>query len=353
MVTANVKISRDIKPPELPGIHYRLLCMTGKNKGLSYYLKGKRLVMGRSDNVDIQVADAKSSREHAELTQVADKYVVTDLGSHNGLIVNDLKISQHTLTDGDKIIIGQTVYKFNKYDIAEKALQEVDDEDDDDEEWDDEDEDEEEEEEEKAKPKKKAKPQTPEEKRKKMLIIVVVLVGAWVLLDEGEKPKAKPKQQVATEEKKVDSLEERLRRQQEEENKETRDKLEAIIHRGQREFREGNYFRAIKQFNLALILSPANGRASFYLNKAKQRLDEEIDLVFLKAKREAEALRYTDSLNSYCSIIRMLQDRPEDERRKDAENSVAIIEKEMGKLFGEIECFEGHERVEKKGEEKQ
>ena len=215
MVTANVKISRDIKPPELPGIHYRLLCMTGKNKGLSYYLKGKRLVMGRSDNVDIQVADAKSSREHAELTQVADKYVVTDLGSHNGLIVNDLKISQHTLTDGDKIIIGQTVYKFNKYDIAEKALQEVDDEDDDDEEWDDEDEDEEEEEV-KAKPKKEAKPQTPEEKRKKMLIIVVVLVGAWVLLDEGEKPKAKPKQQVATEEKKVDSLEERLRRQQEE-----------------------------------------------------------------------------------------------------------------------------------------
>ncbi len=349
MATANVKISRDIKPPELPGIHYRLLCMTGKNKGLSYYLKGKRLLMGRSETVDIQVADAKSSREHAELTQVADKYVVTDLGSHNGLIVNDLKISQHTLTDGDKIIIGQTVYKFNKYDIAEKALEEVDDdEDEDDDEWEDDDEDEEEE----VKPKKKAKPQTPEEKRKKLLIMVVLVIGAWVVLDEGEKPKPKVKQQVSTEEKKVDSLEERLRRQQEEENKETRDKLEAIIHRGQREFREGNYFRAIKQFNLALILSPANGRASFYLNKAKQRLDAEIDLVFLKAKREAEALRYTDATNSYCSIVRMLQDRPEDERRVDAENSIAIVEKEMGMLFGEIQCFEGHERVEKKGEGK-
>lgn len=350
MATANVKISRDIKPPELPGIHYRLLCMTGKNKGLSYYLKGKRLVMGRSDKVDIQVADAKSSREHAELTQVSDKYVVTDLGSHNGLIVNDLKISQHTLTDGDKIIIGQTVYKFNKYDIAEKALEEVDEDDDD---WDEDDEYEDDEEEAEEKPKKKAKgAQTPEEKRKKVLILVVALVGVWVLMDEGEKPPPKQKQQTLNQEKKVDSLEERIRRQQQEESKETRDKLEAIIHRGQREFREGNYFRAIKQFNLALILSPANGRASFYLNKAKQRLDEEIDLVFLKAKREAEALRYTEAKNSYCSIVRMLQDRPEDERRIDAENSIAIVEKEMGLLFGEIECFDGHKREERKGGDK-
>lgn len=346
MVTANVKISRDIKPPELPGIHYRLLCMTGKNKGLSYYLKGKRLVMGRSEKVDIQVADAKSSREHAELTQVSDKYVVTDLGSHNGLIVNDLKISQHTLTDGDKIIIGQTVYKFNKYDIAEQALEEVDE---DDEEWEDDDEYEDEDEEE-EKPKKKAKAaQTPEEKRKKLLMIVVGVVGLWVLMDEGEKPPPPKQKKTATQENKVDSLEERIRRQQQEESKETRDKLEAIIHRGQREFREGNYFRAIKQFNLALILSPANGRASFYLNKAKQRLDAEIDLVFLKAKREAEALRYTEAKNSYCSIVRMLQDRPDDERRIDAENSITIVEKEMGMLFGEIKCFDGHKRIEKKG----
>ena len=345
MAIANVKISRDIKPPEIPGIHFRLLCMTGRNKGLSYYLKGKRLVMGRSDKVDIQVADAKSSREHAELTQVSDKYVVTDLGSHNGLIVNDLKISQHTLSDGDKIIIGQTVYKFNKYDIEEKALEEVDEDD----EYED-DEYEEEEEEEEEKPKKKAKnTQSPEEKRKKVLILVVALVGVWVLMGEGEKPAPKQKRQIKKEEKKVDSLEERIRRQQQEESKETRDKLEAIIHRGQREFREGNYFRAIKQFNLALILSPANGRASFYLNKAKQRLDSEIDLVFLKAKREAEALRYTEAKNSYCSIVRMLQDRPDDERRKDAENSITIVEKEMGMLFGEIECFDGHKRVEKKG----
>lgn len=310
MVTSNVKISRELSPPELPGIHFRLLCMTGKNKGFSYYLNGKRLVMGRSEKVDIQVADTKSSREHAELTKVADKYVVTDLGSHNGLIVNDLKISQHTLADGDKIIIGQTVYKFNKYDVAEKALEEVDE----DEEWDEEDEDDEDEVVEKVKSKKKAKGQSPEEKRKKVLILVVALVGVWVMMDEGEKPKPAGVQQKKEKTQKNNTLEDALRRQEEEENKETRDKLEAIIHRGQREFREGNYFRAIKEFSLALILSPANGRASYYLAKAQQRLDQEIDLVFLKAKREAEALRYSDAKNSYCSIVRMLQERPQDER---------------------------------------
>ncbi|MCO4792892.1 MAG: FHA domain-containing protein [Bacteriovoracaceae bacterium] len=346
MATANVKISRDISPPEIAGEHFRLLCMTGKNKGLSYYLKGQRLVMGRSETADVQVIDAKSSREHAELTKVAGKYVVTDLGSHNGVIVNDLKISQHTLSDGDKIIIGQTVFKFNRYNIVEKALEEVDEDEDedDDEEWED---DEDEEEEEKPKKKKNKKEPTPEEKRKKLLIFAVVLVGAWVMLGEEEKPA--PKATKAKQKKtKVDSLEDRIRRQDQEENKETRDKLEAIIHRGQREFREGNYFRAIREFNLALILSPANGRASFYLNKAKQRLDAEIDLVFIKAKREAEALRYIEAKNSYCSIVRMLQNKPEDERRIDAENSIAIVEKELGKLFGEIKCFDDHERKERK-----
>ena len=93
----NVKISKKLEAPTDAGKHFRLLCLTGKNKGVAYFMTGKRLVMGRHENCDIQILDTKSSREHAELTRVGDKFVLTDLGSQNGIIVNDLKVNQHTL----------------------------------------------------------------------------------------------------------------------------------------------------------------------------------------------------------------------------------------------------------------
>jgi hypothetical protein len=63
----NVRITTELKSPSEVGVFYRLLCMTGPNKGKVYYLTGKRLIIGRGDNADIQIVDTKISREHAEL----------------------------------------------------------------------------------------------------------------------------------------------------------------------------------------------------------------------------------------------------------------------------------------------
>jgi len=112
-----------------------------------------------------------------------------------------------------------------------------------------------------------------------------------------------------------------------------------VIHRGLREYREGNYFRSIAEFNLALVLSPNDGRASFYLNKAKQALDEEIEERFLRAKQEADALKYESSIITYCSVVRLLQLYTEDQRYKEALTNIKVIEKRMGKLEGEVKCF--------------
>ena len=111
-MAGNVQIIKNFKAPVVPGKHFKLLCMTGENKGTSYFLTGARVIMGRSENADIKIADTKSSREHAELAKIKNKYVLSDLGSANGIVVNDLKVNQHTLSDGDKVIVGATVYKF-------------------------------------------------------------------------------------------------------------------------------------------------------------------------------------------------------------------------------------------------
>lgn len=326
----NVKITRDLKTPEIAGVHYRLLCMTGKNKGISYYLKGKRAILGRSENADVQVLDTKSSREHAELTLHANKYVLTDLGSQNGVVVNDLKVNQHTLEDGDKIIIGATVYKYNILKVeASLSLVESSDEL---EEYDEDQKDSKK----KSKKSKKTGASGGLDKRKLLYGGVAVLVLA-LLFSDGEKKvqeEVKSPQRDASTPTFTGSDNAKTVTDVEAERK-----LNAVLHRGLREFREANYFRAIAEFNFALLMHPNHGRASFYLNRTKQRLDEEIEMNFAKARQEVEALRYDAAIVSFCSVIRLLRDYPEDERYLAAEKEIGVIKERMGYLDNEDRCF--------------
>ncbi|OUR93700.1 hypothetical protein A9Q84_19755 [Halobacteriovorax marinus] len=327
MKKQNVRITRDLKKPEGVGTHYRLLCMTGKNKGLVYYLRGKRALMGRSESVDVQILDTKSSREHAELTRFNDTFIVTDLGSQNGIIVNDLKVSQHQLVNGDKIIVGQTVFKFScivvEDDLASVESDEDDDEDDD--------------EEEEVEVRRKKKKDDPAAKRKKLIYGLVAIAVLFLVLDDGEKPK---KKKVAVKVEREDtSLAADIKRRNRNYDQETEEKIGTILFRGFRELREKNYMRAIEEFDMALILSPNHGRASAYLLKSRMLLDEEVKSQFNKAKREIDSLKFKKAVRIYCSILRYLQEKPEDERYKRAEKEIKSIVDEQGLRADEVKCF--------------
>lgn len=319
-------VTKELAAPKVEGKHWRLLCMTGQDKGKSYYLKDKRIVLGRGETADIQVLDTKSSREHAELKLIGDTYVLTDLGSQNGIVINELKVSQHTLIDGDRIIIGSTVYKYSFYNIEKPKLAIVKDD------------------------KKKdddaftATPTQPAKRTSsvKILLILLILGGVFLLFDDESGKSGKQKR---TLKELNENMASNIRQQMSEEEKQVKGKLEVIIHRGLRELREGNYFRAIAEFNLALVLSPNNGRASFYLNKAKQALDTEVETNFLKAKQDADALKYKNAVTSYCSIVRLLDGYPEDQRYKDAETNIRTLEEKMGIEKGETKCKEGPSRI--------
>lgn len=306
----NVKISKKLEAPTDAGKHYRLLCLTGKNKGVAYFMTGKRLVMGRHENCDIQILDTKSSREHAELTRVGEKFVLTDLGSQNGIIVNDLKVNQHTLADGDKVIVGQTVYKYSIFN--NKKSETIDDEDEDEE--DDEDE-------ETTKNKKPA--------GNRILILLAVLGGAFFFLGEEPEPAPSSKQVVTSIN--TGGVSKGVADTSRDMDSELEKKVDTILHRGLREYREGNYFRGIEEFNLALILNPRSGRAAFYLEKAKQKLDDEVTQSFLRAKVAADALKYDSAVVTYCSIIKLISKNPDDERFKKAEKELGDLLEKMGK----------------------
>lgn len=88
---------------------WQLVIVDGPGAGRRYPL-GAETSLGRSQDNTIYLEDAQSSRHHALFRQTAQGYVVSDLGSTNGTLVNDRRIEQPALVrSGDRVQIGNTV----------------------------------------------------------------------------------------------------------------------------------------------------------------------------------------------------------------------------------------------------
>lgn len=88
---------------------------------------GKVTRIGRGTECEVRVSSPRVSRIHAELRWEKQDLFVRDLGSHNGTRVNDARIDEVRLRDGDEITIGpyRSVYRRLKG-IEEEALGRVD-----------------------------------------------------------------------------------------------------------------------------------------------------------------------------------------------------------------------------------
>jgi hypothetical protein len=76
--------------------------------GTRHPLRAPGLVIGRGTEADLRINDPGVSRTHVEL-EVADGVVTAvDLGSTNGIIINDEKVPRARLRDGDTVRIGHT-----------------------------------------------------------------------------------------------------------------------------------------------------------------------------------------------------------------------------------------------------
>jgi Protein of unknown function (DUF3662)/FHA domain len=73
----------------------------------------RRVVLGRSRDCDIQLADPNVSRRHAEVRQEGSAFWVVDLESTNGLEVNGKRVKRAKLADGDTFTIGSTEVTFS------------------------------------------------------------------------------------------------------------------------------------------------------------------------------------------------------------------------------------------------
>jgi hypothetical protein len=91
----------------------KLVALTGDNIGQEITLDKPENVVGRMPDCDVVIDDARVSRRHAAIRYSAGEFMIQDLGSANGTLVNDDMITEPTeLHDGDIINLGVVSFLF-------------------------------------------------------------------------------------------------------------------------------------------------------------------------------------------------------------------------------------------------
>ena len=112
---------RDLRPA--------LVFLNGDLIAVSIPLEREEVTLGRAIDTDVRVNDTKVSRRHAKINTVYDEktnqpgYVLTDLSSRNGTLLNGSKIERETLQNGDKITIGEHILRFDLLDEIDREYQ--------------------------------------------------------------------------------------------------------------------------------------------------------------------------------------------------------------------------------------
>lgn len=103
-----------------------LLELEGSEPGAVFSVGESGVLIGRSGNADVNLADNTVSWEHARLTFEHDSAYLEDLSSRNGTFINGRRIAERTrLDDGDYLCLGggSNVVKFSMMDeFEERAL---------------------------------------------------------------------------------------------------------------------------------------------------------------------------------------------------------------------------------------
>jgi diguanylate cyclase (GGDEF)-like protein len=102
-----------------------LIVVYGTEIGRRLPLEQHNFTIGRSTRCDLFIDQEAVSRKHAQIVYAAGRYTIRDERSSNGVRVNDERITEHLLSDGDKIQIGETVLTFLSGRGIEKRYQDV------------------------------------------------------------------------------------------------------------------------------------------------------------------------------------------------------------------------------------
>jgi diguanylate cyclase (GGDEF)-like protein len=116
-------VSRAVERAERSPHRPVLVVISGQEVATRLPVDGS-LVIGRDPDTDLVLNDALVSSRHALIEDRGDSWTLVDLGSTNGTTLNGEKGSEFVLNNGDKIVFGTTVVRFEMQDRMERAYDE-------------------------------------------------------------------------------------------------------------------------------------------------------------------------------------------------------------------------------------
>lgn len=109
-------IGSPLRPSKVPLLREAcLVILYGEFIGRRVPLRDAPVVVGRAADADLQFEEESVSRRHCRFEPVesgGQNWRVVDLGSTNGVFVNDRSVQSAVLADSDRVHIGRNILKF-------------------------------------------------------------------------------------------------------------------------------------------------------------------------------------------------------------------------------------------------
>jgi pSer/pThr/pTyr-binding forkhead associated (FHA) protein len=100
-----------------------IIVTSGKQKGEYLPLGRRTSVIGRDEAISLQVLDSLVSRKHLRIWWDKDtnRYLADDMQSKHGVLINGGKLTNSAaLTDGDEIMIGDTMLMYTDKEFVDR-----------------------------------------------------------------------------------------------------------------------------------------------------------------------------------------------------------------------------------------
>lgn len=106
-----------------------LVSLRGELLAVPIPLDRDEVTLGRALEADVRINDSRASRLHARITveRNADngsvRCIIRDLSSTNGTLINGRTLTEAVLNEGDKIAIGDQLFRFDMLDEIDREFQ--------------------------------------------------------------------------------------------------------------------------------------------------------------------------------------------------------------------------------------
>lgn len=106
------QVRDDGKGPVLLEHRQKVVVVAGPDRGTELEVAGNTMSIGTAANSDLVLHDDTVSRRHCMISVLRDRYVITDLDSTNGTLVDGTPVIEAVLAPGARIRLGNTEVVF-------------------------------------------------------------------------------------------------------------------------------------------------------------------------------------------------------------------------------------------------